>query len=460
LEPDAGLAKSVLERIDLRGILADPRTRLLVGQPPRAAGEAVLEEYLPVIHGGLRAVPLRTACEERPDFFREAADGVREAAELAASDFAVQARLGRRWFVNTLGNLEAAGRPTAGLRRIERAVIAGAGPSLERQAPRIASLRGKAYLIAADAALPALRALGLTPDLVASIDCQWASYHHFLQGFPPGVPLALDLASPPLLARLAPQALFFAGGHPLSRYVSANWRALPALDTSGGNVAQAAVSLAVNLGAREVFLAGLDFAFPGGKAYSRGAFLYPVAASVQTRFLPAETWFLSFLLENRGRGQARNTSRPLSLYRRRLEAFARSVPARLSVLPGAEVELDLPERPPGSGPGNAPPTEGVLRAGRRLESVSRGICLGSGSASRPRAAGRRLPAAPDARAAGPLDDAAAGRRGPAGKHPAERRRACGKRRPPPARTRSRVVAGADRAPVGGLIAAVRARLGG
>ncbi len=173
---------------------------------------------------------------------------------------------------------------------------------------------------------------------MVSIDCQLYSYHHFLQGLPAGVPLALDLASPPVLGRLAPRASYFAGGHPLSRYVSAHWLDLPALDTSGGNVAQAAVSLAVSLGAREIFLAGLDFSHPGGKAYSRGTFLYPIAAAAQSRLLPMESWFQDFLL-------ARGSTRPLDLYRRRLEAYARTVPARLAVLPGAAVELDLPREP-------------------------------------------------------------------------------------------------------------------
>jgi hypothetical protein len=117
-----------------------------------------------------------------------------------------------------------------------------------------------------------------------------------------------------------------------------HWLDLPALDTSGGNVAQAAVSLAVSLGAREIFLAGLDFSYPQGKAYSRGTFLYPIAAAAQSRLAPVESWFQDFLL-------ARGSSRPLDLYRRRLEAYARTVPARLVVLPGAAVELDLPREP-------------------------------------------------------------------------------------------------------------------
>jgi hypothetical protein len=348
VERDPGLARAVLERLELSDLLADPRLRLLPGVPAMEVARTVLDEFLPLLHGGLRTWPLRPAVEQDPQYYRELASGLQEVAAQAADDYAVQARLGRRWFVNSIANLERAERSAARLRPVQRAVVTGAGPSLEAQAAHLAGLRQGACLIATDASLPALLGLGLRPDLVVSIDCQLYSYHHFLQGLPAGVPLALDLASPPVLGRLASTALFFAGGHPFSQYACAHWLALPALDTSGGNVAQAAVSLAVRLGAREIHLAGLDFSYPSAKAYSRGTYLYPVAAAAESRLRPSESWFQDFLLAAAG-GQPRQSSRPLQLYRKRLEAYARTVPARLTALPGAAVELDLPARPPAQG---------------------------------------------------------------------------------------------------------------
>jgi hypothetical protein len=377
VERDPGLARAVLERLELSGILADPRLRLLPGVEAPAVARAVLDEFLPVLHGGLRTWPLRAAVERDPRYYREVGAGLQEAAAQAADDFAVQARLGRRWFVNSIANLEQAERSAVRLRPVERAVVTGAGPSLEAQAPRLAVLREGACLIATDASLPALLGLGLTPDLVVSIDCQLYSYHHFLQGLPEGVPLALDLASPPVLGRIASTVLYFAGGHPFSQYACAHWLALPALDTSGGNVAQAAVSLAVSLGAREIHLAGLDFSYPKAKAYSRGTYLYPIAAAAESRLRPAESWFQDFLLAG-PEGQPRRASRPLDLYRRRLEAYARTVPARLTALPGAAVELDLPACPPAqaqAGPPPRPPVPGKPRRPWRsfLEAYAAGL---------------------------------------------------------------------------------------
>ena len=318
-------------------------------------------------------------------------------------------------------------------------MVTGAGPSLEAQAAPLAGLRESACLIATDASLPALLGLGLTPDLVVSIDCQLYSYHHFLQGLPAGVPLALDLASPPVLGRLAPRARYFAGGHPLSRYVSAHWLDLPALDTSGGNVAQAAVSLAVSLGAREIFLAGLDFSYPQGKAYSRGTFLYPIAAAAQSRLAPVESWFQDFLL-------ARGSSRPLDLYRRRLEAYARTVPARLTVLPGASVELDLPREPVVSEAASRLPH--FRKAFRILARLPGGLCRGPARPARAFLPRLFLLSGPFRRIPAAVHDPAAGSRGPAGE-PAGRRA----RGTPGAGPGPRVGAGEDQAPPGKLIAA-------
>lgn len=353
VEPDPALTRAVLENIDLIGTLADPRTRLLPGPEPDEVESLLVAEYLPALHGDLAVVPLRASFEEHGQYSRQVMEAVRRALERAADDYTVQARFGRRWFANTLANLEAAQRPAAALQPAERAVVAGAGPSLEPQLRSLGKVPPGTVLIAADAALPALRAGGFMPDVVVSIDCQLASYHHFLPGLPESTLLALDLASPPVLGRLSPRrTLFFATGHPFSRYLAGRWRPLPELDTSGGNVAQAAVSLAVGLGAREIQLLGLDFSYPRASAYARGTYLYPVAWSRQTRLLPVESWFQSFLLDNRsvsrlpGAGGRHYRSRALDLYRERLESYTRTVPVRLTVPEGAlpgRVPLSLPE---------------------------------------------------------------------------------------------------------------------
>jgi len=367
LEPDIGFVRAVLERIDLRDILLDRRVRLCVGPDAQAVRDFLLSDYLPAVHGDLRTVPLRPSVDANPEYFRQVARCIQEAIDLVADDYTVQAKFGRKWFVNTLANLPRAQISLGTVPPVQRAIVTGAGPSLELYLDRLPELRRGALLIACDTSLPALLTAGVKPDLILSIDCQQISYHHFLQGIPPEVPLVLDLASPAVLTRLTRSVLFYSSGHPFSRYVNRHWRRFPVLDTSGGNVAHAAVSLALLLGAAEVSLIGIDFSYPQGKAYSRGTYLYPLFRSWEQRLRPLETQFLSFVFKNAtiGREQLpdgiRYTTRPLIGYKERLEHSLEGATARVVQLPSLGVPLDLPQAPHPRGR-SASPSGGVDHA--------------------------------------------------------------------------------------------------
>jgi hypothetical protein len=108
---------------------------------------------------------------------------------------------------------------------------------------------------------------------------------------PPKTRLFVDLVSPPAVAERSAHPCFFSGGHPLTRYISRRWLDLPELDTSGGNVTYAAVSLAEYLGAKTVELFGADFSYPLGRTYARGTWLFPFYEKQQSRFSPTETLF-------------------------------------------------------------------------------------------------------------------------------------------------------------------------
>jgi hypothetical protein len=138
----------------------------------------------------------------------------------------------------------------------------------------------------------------------------------------------LDLASPRQLTQLTDRLLFFTSGHPFSRYVCSHWRPFPFIDTSGGNVSHAAVSLADSLGARRIYLYGADYSFPGGKSYARGTYLYPFYDRISTRTAPLETHFVRFLLRNpevikrQEEEHIRYTTAPMITYKERLEELS------------------------------------------------------------------------------------------------------------------------------------------
>jgi hypothetical protein len=386
VENDLRTLNALLRLVDLRAILADPRTSLVLGA--EALRTALPSVWQPSLMGGLRSVPLRPWCQCQPAFFQAAADNVQAAVEAVRADYGVQAHFGKRWASNVLGNLARAEAPAPTLPRARSALVTAAGPSLEAQIPQIARLRRTATLVATDTSLPALLGAGLLPDLILSIDCQNHGYLHFMKGLPERSTLVLDIASPPLLARLAARhgagCLFAASGHPLAAYLGAHWKAFPSIDMSGGNVASAAVCLARSLGADEVRLFGADFAYPIGKSYARGTYLYDLFGDAQDRRFPLESRFYSFLhrtadlRREESESGVTYTTPVLSSYRERLEAFVRVTGAHAAASRGEGLCISWPRaepQSPGFTRGSAaaaagPPIDWRIFLGRYASSIA------------------------------------------------------------------------------------------
>jgi hypothetical protein len=369
IEYSAPMLRALLEEIDLSELFLDERFALVLDPNPEELRRALLAMYVPPLAGDMRSLPLRGRVDLDPGYFSAAADVLKAVLGSISDDYSVQAFFGKLWFKNAVRNLFAAERATSPLPPIRRAAVAAAGPSLEGQIPVLREAQeGGAFLIATDTSLPALVGRGLIPDAIVSIDCQHISYYHFLGGIPSGVPLVLDLASPSTLCRLGNSIRFFSSGHPFCAYVSALWRPFPALDTSGGNVTHAALSLAEALGAESVILAGADFSYPEGKSYARGTYIYGYFGMFQSRVSPLESLFSGFLFRGSdmeretgvaadGERYSRYLTKPLMAYREHLEQFAERSPMAIRPLPGKGVTIRSPQSPIG-----APPRrDGVIR---------------------------------------------------------------------------------------------------
>jgi hypothetical protein len=176
-----------------------------------------------------------------------------------------------------------------------------------------------------------------------------------MRRLPPGIPLFLDLSSPPLLTRLAKTPFFFSGGHPLSAYVTHFFRAFPVIDTSGANVTFASLSLAECLGASVVELYGADFSYPKGKLYTRPAYLYPYFHRRQDRFRPVENFAASFLYGAKSLRRIENDStwyyetRALGMYREKFEQKVSSANIVLNAAPGEGAAVKFSAADGGSG---------------------------------------------------------------------------------------------------------------
>jgi len=326
---DAGLIRSILETIDLTHILADKRLEFLV-DPTEAELQALfVSTYIPSLYGNLSVVPLRSRVDDSNDVFQGAADCIKRLMEAVSDDYSVQAFFGKRWFTNIVRNMKKADGNTPPIGPIHRAAITAAGPSLELFVEELRALPPEVFLIATDTSLNVLLGHGIVPHAVITIDCQHISYFHFMKKLPPKLPVFMDLATPPTVARLTGSNYFFSSGHPLARYVASRFRAFPCIDTSGGNVTHAAISLADYLGAATIDLYGADLSYPFGKAYARGSYVYPYFDLRQSRLKPVESLFSHFLFRNQSltrehdaSGRFRYITKPLVAYRERLERLA------------------------------------------------------------------------------------------------------------------------------------------
>jgi hypothetical protein len=356
VERNMGLFRALLEGIDLSDVFSDPRVEILVDPDPRDLENALFGSYIPALSGALRTMVLRPRVElDRPGFQGIVAE-LESLIARVSDDFTVQSHFGMRWFANTVRNLRTASGHSPPLPPVRTALVAAAGPSLETQLDAIKAAQSRgAFLISTDTALPFLTQSGLRPGAVVTIDCQHISYYHFMRGYPSGVPLIMDLASPPIISRLAAPICYFSSGHPFCRFVSNHFRAFPRLDTSGGNVTHAALSLSEILGAREIRLFGADFSYPLGKTYARGTYIYPYFDYRSGRFSPIESRFSDFLFQNANMerepcpGGFRYLTKPLISYKLAAERLGSSLEAAFRPEPGlgAPLKAAAPSDRPG-----------------------------------------------------------------------------------------------------------------
>ena len=340
IDKDPGIFKKILINFNLTSLFLDKRIRILIDPSPQEITAHILENYIPAISGNLDILKLRSRVETEPGFFSNVIKTINDVISPLSEDFSVQSYFGKRWFINTLLNLKSAEKMTTVIPPVKKALVVGAGPSLERQLPVLKEHSSEGFIISTDTAFPALLKYGIKPDLILSIDCQHITFHHFLTGIPGDIPLILDLASPQLITRLTGNVLFFTSGHPFSLYVKSRWREFPFIDTSGGNVSHAAVSLADSLGAGSIFLFGVDFSYPYGKSYARGTYLYPYFSSLSDRKNPLENHFIDFIFHNdeidyiKDNRSARYVTKPMISYKKRLENLINNLRSNVVVVEG------------------------------------------------------------------------------------------------------------------------------
>ncbi len=343
VEPDPALVRSALAHEDVAELLATGRVQILTGESTTNLLDRISREYVPAIHRTLSVVALPGRVQAEPRRMGILIDDLTRAVERLKNDLAVQVRFGHQWNRNAILNLPRVRPVPLPHWSGERVTVCAAGPSLEDFCASFKSSKA-GRIVSVDSALPVLIDNRIEPDLVVTVDCQVATYHHFLLPRASSAPLVADLSVSPAVFRASKSRIAGLSDHPLHRLIAALGLDLPYLDVRGGNVAQAAVDVAVRAGAGHVSLVGADFSFPEGRTYARGSYIDRHFQSNTSRTTPLATKHYRFLVERPGVHSdpvlpTRRRQPILDHYARSMANYAAAIPVPFTRVQGPGIPL-------------------------------------------------------------------------------------------------------------------------
>lgn len=151
-------------------------------------------------------------------------------------------------------------------------LIIGAGPSLEKILPHLKELQERCVTVCVETALRALLRVGVQPDFVILTDPQFWAYRHIAGLSAPQSIFITEVSAYPSVFRFKCRNLLLCGSQfPLGEFAQKKLGLIPGDLGTGGSVASSAWNFAHLAGAREIFTAGLDFAFPNKQTHIKGS---------------------------------------------------------------------------------------------------------------------------------------------------------------------------------------------
>jgi hypothetical protein len=293
-EPDVGLLRGVLERVDCADVLSSPGVRVLTDEQDAAAMMSALRGAEGLVGMGVRLVDhppslprLGRAWGEFTARLLTCVDAVR----MTVVTSLVQTLVTFRNFLHNadryattpgVGDLAGvcAGRP---------AVVVSAGPSLARNVrllddPRV---RERCLIVAAQTVLKPLLARGIRPHIVTALDWSEVSTR-FYEGLTPemvrGVTLVAEAKVNPGVLSAWPGALRVLPDRVLDGLIGEGFKPDRAVLPMGATVAHLAYSVARHMGCDPVGLVGQDLGFTDGQYYAAGAAIHQTWAGELSDF--------------------------------------------------------------------------------------------------------------------------------------------------------------------------------
>ncbi len=150
-------------------------------------------------------------------------------------------------------------------------LLIAAGPSLEKILPYLHQLKGRMTLVCVETALHALLKARLEPDYIVLTDPQFWAYKHIAGLQASESTLVCPISVYPDVFRFKCREIILCSDlFPISRYFEKLLGTFGDLG-AGGSVASSAWTLCQLLGAKNIYLAGLDLAFPNKQSHIKGS---------------------------------------------------------------------------------------------------------------------------------------------------------------------------------------------
>jgi hypothetical protein len=351
VEKNLCLLRKALELRDLNSLLSRPSVAFI----PGGSGEGIsgILSFFEK-NTGERAAPYimrnRTLIGLDEQWYAAVESRIHSWAMRDDVNAATLKKFGRRWIRNLSRNMSAI-RDLPGISRLaglaaddpavhESAAhlplpifLAAAGPGLDSIAPLLPEIHKRCIVVAVDTSLRFLLRNGVDPDFTLVVDPQFWNNRHLDRCTSPHTRLIVESAVYPPVLRLPFKTVYLCGSmYPLGSFIEQRVDPKGVLG-AGGSVATSAWDFSRILGAQQIWIAGLDLAFPGLKTHFRGARFEEKVLAESARLNPAETWLLHalrggipFYAPSISGGQVL-TDRRLSLYATWFENRFRQFPA-------------------------------------------------------------------------------------------------------------------------------------
>lgn len=269
LEPDPAIAALLLARRDWHAWLSSGRLRLLVG--PDYVGASAVARH---VRGTPAILVNDVLAAHRPAVVARASAVAERIQAEAAANAEARRQFAGRYLLQSLRNLPViereadiaaldgafAGRP---------AVIAAAGPSLDRALDTLQEYQDRVVVVAVDTTLRPLLAAGVRPHLVVAVDPNELNARHLAGvAHADGIWLAAE-------GSLHPSVFGSFGGRTFIFQVS-DHQPWPWLKRAGitrgslrawGSVVTSALDLGLRMGCNPIVFVGHDCAYTGGRPY-------------------------------------------------------------------------------------------------------------------------------------------------------------------------------------------------